>query len=97
MKPFLMTALFMLASSQAQEVHPTVLSAAGGRYVFGQVNSIRSDQYLLDTQTGKLWVIRAVKEQPVLQEVLFATTDAAGEVVYLGEPQKSNIPPKTSK
>ena len=36
--------------------HVTTLSAPGGRYVFGQISESRRDQYLLDTQTGRLWV-----------------------------------------
>lgn len=31
------------------------LSASGGRFVFGQVSEARRDQYLLDTQTGRMW------------------------------------------
>jgi hypothetical protein len=34
-----------------------VLSSASGRYVFGQISEYRKDQYLLDTQTGRLWRI----------------------------------------
>lgn len=33
-----------------------VLSAQGGRFIFGQVSSFRRDQYLLDSQTGRMWV-----------------------------------------
>jgi hypothetical protein len=45
----------------------TALSATGGRYVFGQISESRRDQYLLDTQTGRLWVqacIASSKEDP---------------------------------
>jgi hypothetical protein len=31
------------------------LASPNGRYVFGQVSDFRSDQYMLDTQTGRLW------------------------------------------
>lgn len=31
------------------------LSAPGGRFVFGQISSYRRDQFMLDTQTGRLW------------------------------------------
>jgi len=34
-----------------------VLSSPGGRYVFGQVSTYRSDQYMLDTHSGMLWRI----------------------------------------
>ena len=37
-----------------------VLSAPNGRYQFGQISDYRKDQYMLDTQTGRLWVIKSV-------------------------------------
>ncbi len=37
------------------------LSSDNGRYVFGQISEFRRDQYLLDTETGRLWVL-VVKE-----------------------------------
>jgi hypothetical protein len=43
------------AFSQSVSAPGSVLSASGGRYVFGQVSEARRDQYLLDTQTGRLW------------------------------------------
>jgi hypothetical protein len=58
------------ASAQAQAPsagHVNVLSATGGRYVFGQISDSRRDQYMLDTQTGRLWVqtcIASSKEDP---------------------------------
>jgi len=33
------------------------LSNPSGRYVFGQISEYRKDQYMLDTQTGRLWSI----------------------------------------
>jgi len=34
-----------------------MLSSSGGRFVFGQISDFRRDQYMLDTQTGRLWQI----------------------------------------
>jgi hypothetical protein len=34
-----------------------VLSSTGGRYVFGQISDSGKDQFMLDTQTGRLWRI----------------------------------------
>jgi hypothetical protein len=45
----------LVISAHAQELQPAVLSASSGRYVFGQISSMRADQYMLDTQTGRLW------------------------------------------
>ncbi|BEV07788.1 hypothetical protein [Methylophilus sp. DW102] len=34
-----------------------VISSENGRFVFGQISDFRSDQYMLDTKTGRLWMI----------------------------------------
>jgi hypothetical protein len=62
------------------------LASPGGRYIFGQVSDFRSDQYMLDTQTGRLWrvVLRPAKGAdgsdaggsfPVLDVVPYVGTD----------------------
>jgi hypothetical protein len=45
--------------SQAPSIPPTgkVLGCAGGRFVFGQISDSSKDQFMLDTQTGRLWKI----------------------------------------
>jgi hypothetical protein len=46
------------AYSQTAAQHaPKVLSSSPGRYVFGQVSDFRVDQFMLDTQTGRLWMM----------------------------------------
>lgn len=45
--------LSALASAQTRN-QPAVLGGEG-RYVFGQINEYNADQYMLDTQTGRLW------------------------------------------
>jgi len=57
--------LAVCASAAAQSpagTPGTVLSAPGGRYVFGQVSSGRIDQYMLDTQTGRIWQLQCAKK-----------------------------------
>lgn len=47
-------------AAEAVKVTPPqqkVLSNSSGRYVFGQISEYRRDQYMLDTQTGRLWQI----------------------------------------
>lgn len=44
-----------IAHAEVPEAPGTVLSAPGGRYVFGQISSARRDQFMLDTQTGQIW------------------------------------------
>lgn len=55
-----------------------MLSAPGGRYVFGQISTFRRDQYLLDTQTGRVWTLNnvgtATEEHNVLVPVPFMIT-----------------------
>ena len=48
------------ASALAQSAYKPgarVLSAEGGRYVFGQISDMRLDRFMLDTKTGRLWTI----------------------------------------
>ena len=46
------------------------LSAEGGRFVFGQISDMARHQYMLDTKTGRLWVVVAdASGSPCLQAV----------------------------
>src|SRR4030043_1113659 len=63
---FLTLSLGILGEAKAQfGVSPTqvtmdkgkVLSAAGGRFFFGQISDSGKDQFMLDTLTGRLWRI----------------------------------------
>ena len=54
----LCSALVMCATASHAQQSPSlhgVLSVPGGRYVFGQVSEFAKHQYMLDTQTGRLW------------------------------------------
>ena len=48
-------------AQQQKDPSGRVLSSTNGRYVFGQVSEYRRDQYMLDTQTGRLWKIVSTK------------------------------------
>jgi hypothetical protein len=49
---------FGMATSQPQAAPEfKVLCSATGRYVFGQISGSSKDQFMLDTQTGRLWQI----------------------------------------
>ena len=63
-----LTAAILLASpvfaqfgmtAPAPQIPPTgkVLTSTGGRYVFGQISDSSKDQFMLDTETGRLWRI----------------------------------------
>ena len=49
-----------IVQAEPVEVKPPqqkILSSPGGRFVFGQISDFRRDQFMLDTQTGRLWAI----------------------------------------
>lgn len=59
-----------------------VLGSSNGRFVFGQISSMRRDQYMLDTQTGRLWQIVQSKEDAIsLQIVPYTHVDGSASVV----------------
>ena len=60
---------------------PAVL--AGGRYVFGQINEYNADQYMLDTQTGRLWrlVDTADGSGSILEPVPYAMPDGRSQLL----------------
>ena len=89
----LLITLFFCTSAYAAdpvEVIPPqnkVLSSENGRYVFGQISSYRSDQYMLDTATGRLWQIVVDKDKNQrLQPV--PVVQLLGEEAYIPEPQE---------
>lgn len=59
--PALLLAALLPGVSSAQTATPpnspthSILSGPNGRYVFGQVSDYRADQFMLDTQTGRIW------------------------------------------
>ena len=38
-----------------------VLSSQSGRFVYGQVSTFRRDQFMLDTQTGRMWQLQCLE------------------------------------
>jgi len=46
-----------ITSQQSKQEIQQVLSCENGRYVFGQISDSSSDQFMLDTLTGRLWQI----------------------------------------
>ena len=50
------------------------LSSQGGRFVFGQISDYRADQYMLDTQTGRLWqVVQDADSTNRLREIFYVS------------------------
>jgi len=79
-----------LALAEPVEVKPPqnkVLLSTNGRYVFGQISEFRADQFLLDTQTGRLWQIVIDKKQnQKLQPVPFI--QVWGDESYIPDPME---------
>lgn len=82
---------FNASAAEAPKQKQQMLSSQNGRYVFGQISEYRRDQFLIDTQTGRVWKI-VVKQlynedgtvsseegYPVLDPVPF--NDAKGRAV----------------
>lgn len=46
-----------ITPQQSKQEIQQVLSCENGRYVFGQISDSSSDQFMLDTLTGRLWRI----------------------------------------
>lgn len=62
------------------------LSTPNGRFVLGQISDFRSDQYLLDTQTGRLWqAVEMTDEKGVRQPVfrIVLIQEASGKLSQL--------------
>ena len=95
MRTFILAAGVVFATSslqvQAQSTPGTALSSPAGRFVLGQISSMRRDQFMVDTQTGRLWTIVCTKTGPAgdctsqaLQPVMYV--DSAGENFSLAPP-----------
>jgi len=53
-----------------------------GRFVFGQISGMKRDQYMLDTQTGRLWqIVQSIDESVTLQIVPYKHIDGNVSVV----------------
>lgn len=62
--------------AQSKENKNRSLSSENGRFVFGQISEYRRDQYLLDTQTGRIWqIIEDSSKVLSLQQILFKSID----------------------
>ena len=64
-----------------------ILASPGGRYVFGQISDHRKDQFLLDTKTGRLWlVVSGDNQYPKLTPVPFV--QLLGHEAYIPDSQE---------
>lgn len=59
------------------------LGVDGGRFVFGQISEYRSDQYMLDTQTGRLWrIVMMPDSTTALQPIIYSDIRFAGGKMF---------------
>ena len=83
----------LAAAQQPVKVKPPqqkILSSYNGRYVFGQISDFRKDQFLLDTQTGRLWQVVVDEEgRTKLQPVPFI--QVWGDEAYIPDPMKEVV------
>jgi hypothetical protein len=78
------------ALAQASTNRPQALGG-GGRFVFGQINEFSADQYLLDTQTGRVWrlVDTADGTASVFEPIRFQLPDGSSQSM---PPQPDSAP-----
>jgi hypothetical protein len=73
--PLVLCFILILPATAQERSAPAVLTASGGRFVFGQISSLARDQFMLDTQTGRLWQLTVDREgKPSLQPVPYSST-----------------------
>jgi len=83
----------MTAAPQAVE-KGKVLSSAGGRFVFGQISDSSKDQFMLDTDTGRLWRVSETSDIGLhLRGVPYKTSEGK----YTPFPDTGIVPPGEGK
>ena len=70
-----------------------VIASSGGRFVFGQMSGSGEDQYLLDTQTGRLWKLQSPEGALALVPVPYRAADATRTVLPPDEPAAAEQKP----
>lgn len=84
--------------AQDNEGYPHgVLSSNGKRFVLGQISQLARDQYMLDTETGRLWqIVQGEKGNTVLQMVPYVMLNGGLSLVApSAENEVKSIPPAT--
>jgi hypothetical protein len=79
MRSFVALACLAALSASALAEPGTSVNSGGGRYAIGQISASRHDQYMVDTQTGRLWTFVCIRpgatsdlcSQVALQPVVF--------------------------
>lgn len=82
----------ILALAVSAFCQSNMLSVDSGRYVFGQINSIRADQFMLDTKTGRIWQMVLSDGDMVLEEVSYSKVMRVGDTTFF-KFQSNPFPP----
>lgn len=67
------TCFYGIVFAEPVEVVPPqnkILGSYSGRFVFGQISGLGRDQYMLDTQTGRLWQLVETKDKSTLLQMI---------------------------
>lgn len=68
--------LALAQGSKGQSPQGRTLTSPVGRYQFGQISDYRRDQYVFDTQTGRLWRVTLTSDSlTVLDPILYSSLD----------------------
>ena len=86
----------VLAQNDA-DITGTVLAAPSGRFVFGQMGGSGEDQYMLDTQTGRLWKLESPGGSLTLVPVSYLAHDATKTVLPPDNDKEPVTKPGSSK
>lgn len=71
MKKFILLVLFCIIYANIPSFANAPTQVNNGRYVLYQHPTFRGDQYILDTQTGKIWQLVKTKENLIVWEEMF--------------------------
>lgn len=81
MKKIVLSMFFIVSLALSAESSFQSLHSGNNRFVFGQVGPARADQYLLDTQTGRMWYLTVDSEtgQKYLESIIFPSLDGKSQ------------------
>ncbi len=70
-----------------------IIASSGGRFVFGQMSGSGEDQYMLDTQTGRLWKLQSLEGALALVPVSYRAADTTRTTLPMDGPAATEAKP----
>lgn len=81
---------FSQQTTVKKEAVTNALSSPNGRYVFGRLGDVRQDTFMLDTQTGRLWMLTQGSDlDRLILEPIFYIKPGAAEYTLVPTPASS--------